>query len=76
MLRDDFNRGVARLRAHGLVYDILIFAKHLPHAIEFVDRHPDQPFVVDHVAKPTIRAAAFDEAWAGGPAGSWRAGRT
>jgi L-fuconolactonase len=64
LLRDDFNRGVARLRAHGLVYDILIFARHLPQAIAFVDRHPDQPFVVDHVAKPTIRAAAYDRGWA------------
>ena len=66
ILRDDFNRGVARLRGFGLVYDVLIFAAHLPHAIAFVDRHPDQPFVVDHVAKPTIRTAAFDRAWAEG----------
>jgi L-fuconolactonase len=66
MLRDDFNRGVARLLPFGLVYDVLIFARHLPHATAFVDRHPDQPFVVDHVAKPTIRAAAFDRAWADG----------
>ena len=66
ILRDDFNRGVARLRGFGLVYDVLIFAAHLPHAIAFVDRHPDQPFVVDHVAKPTIRASAFDRAWAEG----------
>jgi L-fuconolactonase len=66
ILGDDFNRGVSRLRAHGLVYDVLIFAKHLPHAIAFVDRHPDQPFVVDHIAKPTIRASAFDHAWATG----------
>lgn len=66
ILRDDFNRGVARLRAHGLVYDVLIFATHLPHAIAFVDRHPDQPFVVDHIAKPVIRASAFDHAWAAG----------
>ena len=66
ILRDDFNRGVARLRAFGLVYDVLIFAKHLPYAIAFADRHPDQPFVVDHVGKPTIRAAAFDRAWADG----------
>jgi len=66
LLRDDFNRGVARLRSLGLVYDVLIFAAHLPHAIAFVDRHPDQPFVVDHVAKPTIRTAAFDRAWAEG----------
>jgi L-fuconolactonase len=66
LLRDDFNRGVTRLRPHRLVYDVLIFAAHLPHAIAFVDRHPDQPFVVDHIAKPVIRAAAFDTAWAAG----------
>jgi L-fuconolactonase len=64
ILRDDFNRGVARLRGHGLVYDVLIFARHLPHATAFVDRHPDQPFVVDHLAKPAIRAGQFDAAWA------------
>ena len=66
LLRDDVNRGVARLRRHGLVYDVLIFAKHLPQAIAFVDRHPEQPFVVDHVAKPTIRAGHFDTRWAEG----------
>lgn len=62
--REDFNQGVARLLPHGLVYDILIFAKHLPHAIPFVDRHPQQPFVVDHIAKPVIRGAKFDADWA------------
>jgi L-fuconolactonase len=66
LLRPDFNRGVARLRAHGLVYDVLIFARHLPRAVAFVDRHPDQRFVVDHVAKPAIRAGVFDRDWAAG----------
>jgi L-fuconolactonase len=66
LLRDDVNRGVARLHAHGLVYDVLIFAKHLPQTIAFVDQHPDQPFVIDHVAKPRIRANGFDEGWAAG----------
>jgi len=55
MLRDDFNRGVARLIDFGLIYDILIFERHLPQATEFVDRHPNQPFVLDHVAKPRIK---------------------
>lgn len=60
---DAFNQGVARLKRFGLVYDILIVARQLPEAIRFVDRHPDQPFVLDHLAKPTIRPAAFDAAW-------------
>jgi L-fuconolactonase len=55
MLRDDFNRGVSLAAGFGLAYDILIFERHLPQTIEFVDRHPDQVFVVDHVAKPRIR---------------------
>lgn len=63
ILRDDFNRGIEKLEPRNLVYDILIFAKHLPQTISFVDRHPNQTFVLDHIAKPTIRAAAFDTDW-------------
>ena len=37
------------------VYDILIFERHLPVAIRFVDAYPQQVFVLDHVAKPRIR---------------------
>ena len=55
ILRDDFNAGVSVLPDFGLRYDILIFERHLPAAIEFVDRHPQQVFVVDHVAKPRIK---------------------
>jgi L-fuconolactonase len=66
MLRDDFNRGVSQLRAYGLTYDILIFGRHLTNAAAFADRHADQVFVLDHIAKPEIRAASFDRAWADG----------
>ena len=62
MLRDDFNCGITLLRRFNLVYDILIFERHLPQTIEFVDRHPHQIFVVDHVAKPRI-AAGILEPW-------------
>ena len=55
VLRDDFNRGVAALKQFDLRYDILIFERHLPQTIQFVDRHPDQIFILDHVAKPRIR---------------------
>ncbi|RMF44034.1 MAG: amidohydrolase [Planctomycetota bacterium] len=64
-LGDAFNRGVSILKNYGLVYDILIYHYHLPVAIEFVDRHPEQPFVLDHIAKPEIRRGRFDTAWAG-----------
>jgi L-fuconolactonase len=55
ILRRDFNEGVRELRAFKLRYDILIFERHLPAAIEFVDRHPGQIFILDHVAKPRIK---------------------
>ncbi|HEX4807338.1 MAG TPA: amidohydrolase family protein [Bryobacteraceae bacterium] len=55
ILREDFNRGVSALKPLGLAYDILIFERHLPQTITFVDRHPDQVFIVDHLAKPRVR---------------------
>ena len=62
--RSAFNRGIARLRRHRLVYDVLIYAAQLPAAIAFVDRHPSQPFVLDHIAKPVIAAGRMDTEWA------------
>jgi L-fuconolactonase len=59
MLRKEFNRGIALLREYGLAYDLLVFERHLPQTIEFVDRHPDQIFVLDHIAKPRIREGAL-----------------
>jgi len=57
ILGDAFNRGVDRILPTGLAYDILIFERHLPYAIEFVRRHaPEQVFVLDHIAKPKIAA--------------------
>ena len=56
MLREDFNRGVSQLEDVGLRYDILIFERHLPQTIEFVDRHPTQIFILDHIAKPKIKS--------------------
>jgi L-fuconolactonase len=56
ILRADFNRGISALREYDLRYDILIFERHLPQTIQFVDRHPDQIFILDHIAKPSIKA--------------------
>lgn len=64
ILGQEFNRGIAHLKGRGLVYDILIFARHLPASIEFVDHHPNLEMVLDHIAKPTIRADQFDSKWA------------
>ena len=55
MLRPEFRRGIAQLREFGLTYDLLLFPKHLPVAVTLVAEFPDQPFVLDHIAKPVIR---------------------
>ena len=60
ILREDFNHGVAALKQFDLRYDILIFERHLPQTIEFVDRHPHQIFILDHIAKPRIREGTLD----------------
>jgi L-fuconolactonase len=64
ILREDFNAGIRSLLGSGLIYDILIYERHLPQTIEFVDRHPAQAFVLDHIAKPRI-AEGLIEPWAG-----------
>ena len=63
MLRPAFNRGIALLKQFGLVYDILVLERHLPQTIEFVDMHPEQPFVLDHLGKPLIASGEM-EPWA------------
>jgi L-fuconolactonase len=55
MLMPEFRRGIGRLGEFGLVYDLLLFPRHLPVAATLVDEFPDQPFVIDHIAKPPIR---------------------
>ncbi|WP_016777773.1 amidohydrolase family protein [Anaerophaga thermohalophila] len=55
ILKKNFNNGISQLKKYGLIYDILIFGRQLPNTIRFVDQHPDQPFVLDHIAKPEIR---------------------
>jgi L-fuconolactonase len=55
MLREDFVRGIGLLAEFDLTYDILIFPRHLPVACALVEKFPEQPFVLDHIAKPFIR---------------------
>lgn len=63
-LREDFNRGIALLHDFGLTYDVLIYHHQMAPAIEFVDRHPNQIFVLDHLAKPAVDGPVPAEAWA------------
>jgi L-fuconolactonase len=62
MLRPAFQRGIGELGPRGLTYDLLILPDQLGYAAELAAAFPNQPFVVDHIAKPPIKAQEID-AW-------------
>jgi len=62
MLRPAFQRGIGELGPRGFTYDLLILPDQLGYAAELVAAFPNQPFVVDHIAKPPIKAQEID-AW-------------
>jgi L-fuconolactonase len=56
MLTPSFRRGIAALGPRGYTYDLLIFPDQLNFAQQLVAAHPHQRFVLDHIAKPPIKA--------------------
>ena len=62
MLHPSFMKGVSMLKNYGYTYDILIFAAHLPNTLEFIKALPNQPLVIDHIAKPNIKNGEI-ETW-------------
>lgn len=58
-----FDRGLRELTTRDLSFDLLLRHDQLPEATRMVDRHPAQRFVLNHAAKPNIKAAEF-EPWA------------
>jgi L-fuconolactonase len=63
MLGAEFRRGIARLAGYGLTYDLLLYPRHLPVAVQLVREFPELQFVLDHIAKPAIGAGAMSP-WA------------
>jgi len=55
-------RGLNRLAAYGLSYDLLVHTRHLKHVQKLVDTCPDLKLVVDHMAKPPIASGEM-EGW-------------
>ena len=61
LLGEGFVRGLRQLHPFGLTYDLLLYPPQLPAAIELVAMLPEQPFVLDHLAKPRIKAGEIDQ---------------
>jgi len=55
-------RGLKRLSAYGVSYDLLVHTRHLMHIQKVVDACPDLKLVVDHMAKPPIAKGTI-ETW-------------
>lgn len=60
LLRERFASGIRSMLGTGLAYDLLILEHQLPQAIRFVDQHPNQIFVLDHLAKPNINGRMLE----------------
>ena len=65
-LRDDFHRGLALLPRYDLVYDLLLFQRQIPAALQLVDRQPNLEIIIDHIAKPEAQNGRVESAWRSG----------
>lgn len=54
MLSRAFKNGIGALARGNFTYDLLIRPAHLKAAARLADAFPNQPFVVDHLAKPVL----------------------
>ncbi len=59
-LRPDFVTGVQALADYGLSFDICINHLQLANTIQMVAQCPKVSFILDHIAKPDIKAHLFD----------------
>lgn len=63
LLQPEFIRGVGTLVAFDFTYDILIYQSQLKEAFNFAVKLPNVHFVLDHIAKPLIKAQEL-QPWA------------
>ncbi len=59
-IQPKFIEALKLLPKYDLVFDICIFHHHLPNAIKMVQQCPEVRFVLDHIAKPAIKAGISD----------------
>ncbi|AMO94202.1 amidohydrolase family protein [Collimonas fungivorans] len=48
------------MQRHRLSLDALVVPRQLPSLLEFAERYPDLPIVIDHAAKPLIASTAME----------------
>jgi len=55
MVKPEFKTGISLLAKYGFTYDILIYPDQLRYAYQLASQLPNQKFVIDHLAKPSIK---------------------
>ena len=61
MLSNTFKNNIQLLSKHQFTYDILIFPDQLTFASKLVAAFPNQPFMLDHIAKPFIKSGEINQ---------------
>lgn len=61
MLHPKFQSGIGWLAEFGFTFDLLVYPRHLAAVSELVENFPAMKFIIDHMAKPTIKKGLIDE---------------
>jgi L-fuconolactonase len=61
IVRSEILRGLKVLEKHGVPFDLLFYVKHLRHVPALARALPNLPMVIDHLAKPRIRAKVTED---------------
>jgi L-fuconolactonase len=59
ILRADLEPALRAIQDLGLRFDALIKPRHIRNTVTFIERHPDLPVIIDHMAKPEINNGAL-----------------
>jgi L-fuconolactonase len=60
VIHPDTLRGLGVLEQHGLPFDMLFYAHHLPHAATLAEKFPQLTLVLNHLSKPDIKNRAMN----------------
>ena len=58
--------GFARLKRHGLSFDLQIYPGQMPAAARLASHHPDTPLILNHTGMPVEKDAAGIDTWRSG----------
>jgi L-fuconolactonase len=62
ILKPELDPSIRAIIDTGLRFDALIKPRHILNTVRFIERYPDLPVIVDHMAKPDVANAGF-ETW-------------